>query len=129
MQAAISLRGRPSLVMRPSGCTYSVPAGLTVTASDCGSTAQRASPSGPGSGVLQLLAGLALLAGLGLVRLPKWLVAPDVASGQLLQVFDEPEPFGFPMHLLWPHSRRLPLKTRVVLDLLAHRLPGLLEAS
>lgn len=71
----------------------------------------------------------AAVAGLGLVRLPKWLVAPAVASGQLLPVFDEPVPFGFPMHLLWPHSRRLPLKTRVVLDLLGQRLPGLLAAS
>ena len=69
------------------------------------------------------------VAGLGLVRLPKWLVAPAVASGQLLQVFEEPQPFGFPMHLLWPHSRRLPLKNRVLIDLLAERLPGMLAAS
>lgn len=69
------------------------------------------------------------VAGLGLVRLPKWLVAPAVAAGELVQVFKESEPFGFTMHLLWPHSRRLPLKTRVVMDLLAQRLPGLLAAS
>lgn len=69
------------------------------------------------------------VAGLGLVRLPKWLVAPAVAAGDLQQVFDEPQPFGFPMHLLWPHSRRLPLKNRVVIDLLGERLPGMLAAS
>lgn len=69
------------------------------------------------------------VAGLGLVRLPCWLVAPAVAAGQLVRVFDEPVPFGFPLHLLWPHSRRLPLKTRVVIDLLGQRLPALLSAS
>jgi DNA-binding transcriptional LysR family regulator len=75
------------------------------------------------------MAAPAAVAGLGLVRLPKWLVAPAVASGQLLQVFEEPQPFGFPMQLLWPHSRRLPLKNRLVIDLLGERLPGLLAAA
>ena len=69
---------------------------------------------------------MAAIAGMGLTRLPAWLVADALQTGILVRAFDESHPFGYPLHAVWPQSRTLPLKTRTAIDLLAHRLPGLL---
>ncbi len=74
------------------------------------------------------VAALAAVQGVGMARLPAWLVADALASGQLLKVFEEPRPFGYALSAVWPQARALPLKTRVVIDLLAERLPPLLNA-
>ncbi len=50
----------PSVLTRPEGWKYSVPAGLSVVAAAPLLTAALASPSTPGSATLQLDAGLAL---------------------------------------------------------------------
>jgi DNA-binding transcriptional LysR family regulator len=65
---------------------------------------------------------LAALDGLGLARVPHWLVEPDLAAGRLVQVFEEPHPYGYELHAVWPHARALPLKLRVLIDLLVERL-------
>ena len=65
----------------------------------------------------------AALAGMGLTRLPAWLVDDAVQAGTLVRVFDEPAPYGYALQAVWPHSRVLPLKTRMAIDLLASRLP------
>lgn len=66
---------------------------------------------------------LAALAGMGLTRLPNWLVADAIAEGSLQRVFEEPVPYGYALQALWPQARALPLKTRAAIDMLASRLP------
>ncbi|MES2609980.1 MAG: LysR family transcriptional regulator, partial [Pseudomonadota bacterium] len=54
------------------------------------------------------------------------------AAFRLQKVLEEPQPFGYALSAVWPQARAraraLPLKTRVVIDLLAERLPPLLAA-
>ncbi len=69
---------------------------------------------------------LAALAGMGLARLPAWLVADAVRQGTLVRVFEEPMPYGYALQAVWPQARALPLKTRAAIDLLASRMPPLL---
>ncbi len=70
----------------------------------------------------------AALDGFGIAFLPAWLIADALAAGTLVRLLDTPQRFGFPLHILWPHSHYLPRKTRVVIDWLAERLPPLLAA-
>ena len=70
----------------------------------------------------------AAIGGMGLVRLPAWLAADALAAGTLVRVFMEPQPFGFPLHVIRAQGRYLPFKTRVVIDWLAEQLPPLLPA-
>lgn len=69
---------------------------------------------------------LAALGGMGMTRLPAWLVADAVGQGSLVRVFEEPVPYGYALQAVWPQARALPLKTRAAIDLLASRLPPLL---
>lgn len=66
---------------------------------------------------------LAALAGMGLTRLPAWFVADEVAVGTLARAFGEPWPYGYPLQVVWPQARALPLKTRAAIDLMVKRLP------
>jgi DNA-binding transcriptional LysR family regulator len=68
----------------------------------------------------------AAIDGMGISRLPAWLAADAVAAGTLVRLFDEPRPYGYALHAVWPQARALPLKTRVAIDRLAERLPALL---
>lgn len=56
-------------------------------------------------------------------------VLAQAASGTLAQVFDEAEPFGYPLHALWPQSRSMPTRQRIVIDALARQLPPLMDAN
>lgn len=71
----------------------------------------------------------AAIAGWGLARLPVWMAARNVEAGRLVRVFEEPQPCGYALNAVWPRMRTLPMKVRVVIDLLAQRLPGLLAAG
>ena len=75
------------------------------------------------------VAATAAIQGVGLARLPSWLVSDAIQSGQLVRVFNEPTPFGYALHALWPHTRVMPPKIRVLIDLMVERMPILLEAS
>jgi DNA-binding transcriptional LysR family regulator len=68
------------------------------------------------------------VAGWGLARVPVWLAAPQVVAGRLVQVFEERHPFGYQLNAVWPSTRALPMKVRVVIDLLLERLPVLMGA-
>lgn len=68
----------------------------------------------------------AAIEGRGMARLPAWLVADALATGQLTRVFEETHPFGYALNAVWSQARALPLKTRVLVDLLAQELPPLL---
>ena len=71
----------------------------------------------------------AAIAGLGMARLPHWFADRAVAAGTLVHVFDEPHPYGFPLHALWPRTRAMPCRQRVLIDLLAERIPPLLAPT
>jgi len=45
-------------------------------------------------------------AGLGVALLPTFLFQEEVASGQLVPIFDKATPSDSSYHLIWPHSRR-----------------------
>ncbi len=72
---------------------------------------------------------LAAAEGLGLARLPSWLAAPALAAGSLVRVFDEPQPFSFALHVLWPRVLVMPSRLRLVIDALVQELPPLIDAG
>ncbi len=61
----------------------------------------------------------AIVAGVGIANLFDRVAAPYVASGKLSHVLPECDVAGPPVHALVPLGRRMPRKTRVVLDHLA----------
>lgn len=60
----------------------------------------------------------AAIAGLGLAVLPFHMVAGDVASGRLVLVLEGHRKAEIAIHAVYP-DRRLPARTRAVLDFLA----------
>ena len=67
---------------------------------------------------------LAALRGLGLVDLPDFLVAGDIASGALVPVLDPFVQQAGGVYAVYPHARYLPPKIRVFIDFLADRWGG-----
>jgi DNA-binding transcriptional LysR family regulator len=61
----------------------------------------------------------ATLAGCGLCQLPTWLIADHLASGVLIPVLDEWAGAEMPIHAVWPRSRYVQPKLRVVIDALS----------
>lgn len=63
-------------------------------------------------------------AGLGLACVPSFVAASALRAGRVQQVLQdfEAEPFG--VHVLYPHSRHLAAKVRVLVDFLAERYRG-----
>lgn len=59
---------------------------------------------------------LAVRAGHGLAQLPSWMVEADIRDGRLQTVLDGLSGGEVPINLLWPRSRALPAKLRVVVD-------------
>lgn len=60
----------------------------------------------------------AVLAGLGIGHNAGWLYGRDVAAGRLVPLLTQYAPDPFPVHAVWPGSRRLAGKTRVFVDFL-----------
>lgn len=60
----------------------------------------------------------AVLGGGGLCQLPTWLIAEELAAGALVPVLGECAGAEMPIHALWPASRYLQPKLRVVIDAL-----------
>ncbi len=66
----------------------------------------------------------AALAGQGLALLSTWLIADDLRAGRLVALLPEFATRGFQIHALWPRTRHLTPKVRVVVDeLVARFLP------
>ncbi|HSC81614.1 MAG TPA: LysR substrate-binding domain-containing protein, partial [Chitinolyticbacter sp.] len=68
----------------------------------------------------------AVRAGLGITRLPHWLVSEALARGELVALLPGLHTVGFPVHAVWPYTRQYSARLRVVLDALAEALPPLL---
>src|SRR5258708_39060096 len=70
----------------------------------------------------------AAIAGFGLAWLPSWLLARYVATGQLQTVMENCFRPSQEIHVVWPKSRYLALKTRCAIDALVAEIPALLGA-
>ncbi|MFT9366786.1 MAG: LysR family transcriptional regulator [Gluconobacter sp.] len=60
----------------------------------------------------------AVLDGCGLCQLPTWLVGEYLTSGELVTVLDQYAGAEMPIHAIWPRSRYLQPKLRVLIDAL-----------
>jgi DNA-binding transcriptional LysR family regulator len=67
----------------------------------------------------------AAIAGAGIARLPRWLVAPYLRAGELV-LLPETEGELEQLHAVWPNTRYLPAKTRAAIDALAKEIPAML---
>ncbi len=61
--------------------------------------------------------------GLGIARLPDWLVADEIARGELQQILPSSVSGSFAISAVWPEAVWVPQKIRVVVDELLARLP------
>lgn len=57
--------------------------------------------------------------GLGLIQVPRYHVAADLAAGTLVEILADYPPKSLPVHVLYPHSRQLSPRVRVFIDWLA----------
>jgi len=69
----------------------------------------------------------AAIAGAGIAWLPDWLLARYMQAGQLARVLADHRADAMPIHVLWPHARHLPAKTRCAIDALVAAMPACLE--
>lgn len=60
----------------------------------------------------------AALNGMGLCQLPTWLLSDHLSSGELITVFDDYAGAEMPIHAVWPRSRYLKPRQRVLIDAL-----------
>ena len=69
---------------------------------------------------------LAAKAGAGIARLPCWLIADALRSGELVKVLSDTPGPRVEMHLAWRRTRHLPTRMRAAIDLLMARVPSML---
>lgn len=60
----------------------------------------------------------AVLDGMGVSQLPTWLINEHLASGALVTILDDYAGAEMPIHAVWPRSRYLKPRQRVVIDAL-----------
>jgi DNA-binding transcriptional LysR family regulator len=70
----------------------------------------------------------AALAGFGLAWLPSWLLARYEQTGELVTVMENCFRPAQEIHLVWPKSRYLALKTRCAIDALVAEIPAMIGA-
>jgi DNA-binding transcriptional LysR family regulator len=58
----------------------------------------------------------ALIAGLGITKVPHWLVGDLIASGQVVKALDDFEPEPIDIYAVYSSARYLPQKTRVLIE-------------
>jgi DNA-binding transcriptional LysR family regulator len=61
------------------------------------------------------------LSGEGIVLEPRFIVADDLRAGRLVRLLDGYEPAPTMIHIVYPHSRLLPVKVRTFVEFLAAR--------
>ena len=62
--------------------------------------------------------------GLGLIQVPRYRVAAELASGALVEVLPHFPPSALPVHVLYSHTRQLSPRLRVVIDWMAEQYRG-----
>ena len=67
--------------------------------------------------------------GLGLLQVPHYHVAADLAAGLLIEILPQHRPSPTPVSLLYPHRRQLSLRVRVFIDWLAREFAKHPEVS
>lgn len=67
----------------------------------------------------------ALLAGLGIARLPDFIIDRELAAGRLVEVLAEWSPMNIALHLLTPPSTLRPARVELVIDFLSQRFRNL----
>jgi DNA-binding transcriptional LysR family regulator len=67
--------------------------------------------------------------GAGLAHVPYWLVNEHLQSGALVGVLGEASSVMVPLHAIWPRTRYLPYKLRVVIDTLLDAIPPSLQPA
>jgi len=60
----------------------------------------------------------AVLSGLGIAQAPLWLLAQEIASGQVQVLLPDLQPERLPINLVYPAGRRVPMRVRVLIDYL-----------
>jgi DNA-binding transcriptional LysR family regulator len=70
----------------------------------------------------------AALAGVGVARLPRWLVRPMFEAGTLTPLLQDLHSHHNAVSLVWVHGREPPPKTRLAIEALAAAVPALLGA-
>ncbi|GAP36022.1 LysR family transcriptional regulator [Piscinibacter sakaiensis] len=65
---------------------------------------------------------LAVLAGVGIARLPDWVVGPGLASGALRALLPEHDPLPLPVQFVYPQTRVLSARARAFIDFVVARL-------
>jgi DNA-binding transcriptional LysR family regulator len=69
----------------------------------------------------------AAVAGFGLARIPSWLLARHIKTGELVQVKDRCNLAPQDIHVVWPKTRYMPSKTRSAIDALVAGIPQMLD--
>jgi DNA-binding transcriptional LysR family regulator len=59
--------------------------------------------------------------GLGLIQIPRYRAAAELASGKLVEVLPQFPPPALPVHVLYSHTRQLSPRLRVVIDWMAEQ--------
>ncbi len=59
--------------------------------------------------------------GLGLIQVPRYRVAGELAAGKLVEVLPQFPPSALPVHVLYSHTRQLSPRLRVVIDWMAEQ--------
>jgi DNA-binding transcriptional LysR family regulator len=67
--------------------------------------------------------------GLGLIQVPHYHAAADLAAGTLVEILGDQRPSSTPVSLLYPHRRQLSLRVRVFMDWLAREFAKHPEVS
>ncbi|MBN8950298.1 MULTISPECIES: LysR family transcriptional regulator [unclassified Rhizobium] len=75
---------------------------------------------------LEVLAAAAS-SGMGITWLPCWLVRQYLSAGTLVPAMRNISSRAVNIYAVWPQTPHLPLKMRVVIDLLAERLPAIMD--
>ena len=63
-------------------------------------------------------------AGLGLARVPSFVAGRSLRDGRLRRILQDFETTPYVVHAIYPHSRHLPAKIRLLVDFLADRYKG-----
>jgi DNA-binding transcriptional LysR family regulator len=66
----------------------------------------------------------AVVAGLGIGLAAFWQIRDAIDTGHVSIVLPEYEPAPLPLFALWPRTRKMPARTRLLIDFLAARLAG-----